>query len=361
MNRVDETIKTTMRDRAEGSVHVEELLDGARRRGTRRRTVRRALAVAGVGAMAIVVAGAVTTLPLKSGRSADTGAPTAGNVVAQGEPGRPPVAAGSPALGDGGKPGGGLFHLDVTSPAPDRGGFSWRSGAGWEQLEFSTGSGDGFRAAIGDSEATLDTAQKAFGDELPGAEAPQPTTVDGKPATFISSGTDAQEARWGYVRWQPFPGVWAQLFSTFDPTGGSLDTDRDTLVKATRELRFDRVYRCAVNFTVTWVPAGATVTGCAFSGGTRPMARSYLTLADKKFSIFVTKVSTEKPVRANTEYAGIALEYQESRVRRAVGDREVSIDQETDPLVRDDALRLAASVEPIASQNPADWPATPLR
>jgi hypothetical protein len=369
MNRVDESIVNSLRDRAEGSVRVEDLLEGARRRGVRRRGVRRAFTGAGVGALALAVAGVVTVLPLDAGGPAGTdgvGAASAGVSAEPGPPGRPPVAAGSPALGQGGRPGGGLFHLDVKAPAPERGGFSWRSGTGWEHLHFSggpdtAGASNGFIASIGDSEASLDAAQQASGDELHGPEAPVPATVDGKPATFTSSGMNAEDARWGYVRWQPVPGVWAQLFASFSPTGTNLDTDLATLVRGTQEVRFDRVYRCAVNFTLSWVPAGATVTGCQFSGGQRPMARSFLTVGGRKFSIFVTSVSGEKPVNTNAEYAGIPLEYGESRVRRVAGDREISVDQETEPLTREDALRLAASVEPIAGTDPADWPAGPLR
>lgn len=374
MNRIDESIVVSLQDRAEGPVQVEDLLGGARRRGKRRQVVRRTLTGVGVGAMALAVAGAVAILPLNAGGTGgpggapDTdgvGAATTGTPAEPGEPGRPPTVADSPALDKGGKPGGGLFHLDLAGPAADPAGLYWRSGQGWEQLSFPSGAdspgANGFRAAIGDSEAHVDTAQASFGDELHGAQAPQPVTFDGKPATFTSSGMNAIEARWGYLRWQPVPGVWAQVFSSFSPTGTNVDSDLAALMRAAKTLRFDRVYRCAVNFTIGWVPPGATVVGCSFAGGPKPGARSYLTLGDKKFSVFVASASTEKPVRADTEYAGVPMEYRESRVRRAIGDREVSVDQETDPLTRDDALHLTSSVEPVAAQNPADWPASPVR
>ena len=55
MNRVDESIVNSLQHRAQGSVRVEDLLDGARRRGTRRRTVGRALTGAGLGALSLAL------------------------------------------------------------------------------------------------------------------------------------------------------------------------------------------------------------------------------------------------------------------------------------------------------------------
>jgi len=368
MNHVDESITAAMRDRATGPVHVEELLGSARSRGQRRRTVQRTLAAAGVGAAILAVLGAVAVLPLGGGGSgADgnapagvAGPPGSGTAAATPYDGvRPPAATGAPALGQGGRPGQDHnFHLDVTEAKPQN--ISWRSGPTWEYINTETAAGH-FIASIGDSEASLDLARAADGSELYGTPTIRHPTVDGKPATYATSGLPG-EARWAYLRWQPIPGVWAQVLTSFasDP-GKNIDTDEAGIIEMARLLRFDRVYRCAVNFTLGWTPPGTAVASCGFNGGPGPSSRVYLTTGAARYSIFVypAAASAAKPVQPNAEYAGTAMELREGRVRRIAGDWEVMLDPQV-PLADNDALRLAAGVQPVEAPYPAGWPGVPL-
>jgi hypothetical protein len=128
-------------------------------------------------------------------------------------------------------------------------------------------------------------------------------------------------------------------------------------------VRFDRVYRCAVNFRIAWVPAGARVTSCVFNGGDRPTARVQLRSGGSSFSVSAGPASATaaKPVNPNTTYAGTPMEYTDAgRVRRVAGNQVVTVDQGDVPLAKDDALRLAAGVQPVTTPDPASWPADPL-
>ncbi|MFI5915816.1 hypothetical protein [Dactylosporangium sp. NPDC051541] len=357
---------TALHDRADGDVHVEELLDGARQRGQRRRTVRRTLVGAGAGALALAVVGAVAVLPLRGGDKggpAQVGEPPPSTAPAAWPGGlRPPVATGAPVLGQGGQPGHGGFHLDVTGTEPS--GILWRSGDDWELLDVSTPADGAYWASIGVSEASLDKAHDADGSELHGNPSTRPVTVGGKPAKFVTSGLHPEDgARWGYLRWQPVPGTWAQILRGFpDNPGTNVDTDQAKILEMATWLRFDRVYRCVVNFTVTWTPPATAVTACGFSGGANPAARTYFKAGDSEFSILVQSaaLTAVKPIQPNVEYGGVAMEYREGRVSRLAGDLLITLDPHTAALLgQQDALRLVAGVQPVPNSDPAAWPADP--
>jgi hypothetical protein len=193
-----------------------------------------------------------------------------------------------------------------------------------------------------------------------------PLTVAGRPATFAWSGMyPADGARWGYIRWQPVAGTWAQVFDSFaDDPGTNGETDKAQLLDAVAAVRFDRVYRCAVNFRLTWMPPNATVTSCVFNGGERPSATVHLSSGAASFLVSVTSGPglNVKPVRPNSDYSGTPMEYSDAgRVRLLAGDRMVTVEQLDVQLARSDALHLAAAVEPITTTDPAGWPSDPLR
>jgi len=369
MNDIDESIVVALRDRADGGVRVEDLLAGARHRGQRRRLVRRTAAAAGAGAMALAVIGAVAVLPRNSGTPAPGVA--ADRSVVTVPAGRPPVAEGAPALGQGGIAGkDGLFHLDHTGSEETYA--TWESGSGWELMRAGTPPvapdqfGLDYVAAIGVSAADLNTALAETGDELTKNPTTTELTIGKKPATFVWSGMrPADGARWGYIRWQPVAGTWALVFSSFaaDP-GTNGDTDLAQLLEFVGQVRFDRVYRCAVNFRTTWVPSKTTATSCEFVGGDQPWARVSLSSGAATYSVDVgmAEATAAKPVRPNTTYAGQPMEYTDAgRVRRVVGDRVVTLDPANGTLAKNDALRLAAGIQPVTAPEPAEWPADPMR
>src|SRR5688572_1471297 len=59
---MDESVRAALREHADGAVQVEELLDGARRRGVRRRRLRHALVGCGTAAAVVAVVGAAFVL-----------------------------------------------------------------------------------------------------------------------------------------------------------------------------------------------------------------------------------------------------------------------------------------------------------
>ncbi|GAA2608038.1 hypothetical protein [Paractinoplanes durhamensis] len=356
MNRTDESIMVALQDRADGGVHVEDLLAGALQRGQRRRLVRRTLAGSAAGVLAVAVIGAVAVFP--RGGPADV-APAADPPPVS-PAGRPPLADGAPALGEGGTAGqNGLFHLDHEGTTNA----TWRSGAGWELMQTSGSSV--VHTAIGDSTANLDKALAATGMELTPNPTSTPLIVDGKAATLVWSGMNpADGARWGYLRWQPVTGTWALVFTSFaaDP-GTNAATDRAKLLALTEQARFDQVYRCAVNFRLTWVPAATAITSCEFVGGAQPWARVHLSTGRATYSVNVTAAAATaaKPVNPNTDYSGTPLEYTDAgRVRRVAGAQVVTVDQGDVLLAKNDALHLAAAVQPVTATDPAGWPADPL-
>lgn len=176
--------------------------------------------------------------------------------AAQGVPG----AAANPEL-VGRDPG--VLHFSVGTLVSRAQSVTWSAGAGWERMIIHH---------LGEGTIFVDLAQAAGPlDELvrrqniEGSSALlRPETrqarVKGIPATLFLQGTEAWS--FPYLRWQPTPGVWAQVFAT-----GNGDADR--LVALAAEVSFDGAYRCVAPVRLAAMPAHAKPLGCtvAVSGG----------------------------------------------------------------------------------------------
>jgi hypothetical protein len=216
---MDDLIATALRERAEGDIHVERLL-GAVRAGVRRQRWRR-FAV-GCGAVAAVTgllaAAGVAVAP---GRGPDTGAapPPVTAFPRPPEAGSVPTAAEVPAAFASDPT---LFHLDLADMSGWRH-VAWASTTKFEELMLEAGD-PGRNAAVA---ATRDPEWLP-----PWADGAAPATVGGLPA-------QAREERGTHVvRWQPLPGIWAQVQAD----------GLDFAISVAEMVRLDRVYRCAVPF-----------------------------------------------------------------------------------------------------------------
>jgi hypothetical protein len=217
---MDDLITTALRERAEGDIHVERLL-GAVRAGVRRQR-RRRFAV-GCGAAA-AVAGLVAAAGVAVQPGRGPGTVAAPPPVAAFP--RPPAAGSAPTAADvpaafASDPT--LFHLDLADMSGWRH-VSWASTVKFEEmmLEASEAGGNASVAATRDPEWLG-----------PWADGAVPATVGGLPAqTREQLGSHV-------VRWQPLPGIWAQVQANGPP---------DIAIGVAEKVRFDRVYRCAVPF-----------------------------------------------------------------------------------------------------------------
>jgi len=224
---MDEMIATALRERAEGEIHVERLL-GAVRAGVRRQRRRRfTVGCAAVAAVA-ALAGVAGVVVLPGGRPGGQpeirpGEPAAAAFPRPPSAGPVPTAAESPdVLGSDPQ----LFHLDLIGLS------GWRFAAWAATRSFE--------------ELTVEASETRGHVQIVAARDPAwlpewgtgaaPATVGALPAeTIEQSGSHV-------VRWQPLPGIWAQVRAS-----GSADI----AITVAGRVRFDRAYRCAVPFRVT--------------------------------------------------------------------------------------------------------------
>jgi hypothetical protein len=226
---MNEIISAALRENADNDVHIEQLL-GAVHAGVRQRRQRRlALSCGVVVAIMSVSLGIVTSIrrpAVIAGPATDAALPRPPRVE------RVPTAATSPGV-LGSDPT--LFHLDLT----DLSGWKhlvWATTPGQETVDATTESGAQLHI-----EAARDRARLSPADGATSA-----VTIDGTPAEALrSAGSQV-------VRWQPVPGIWAQV---------QVPGDVAAAVAVARRVRLDRVYRCAVPFQLTGV-VSARLTKC---------------------------------------------------------------------------------------------------
>jgi hypothetical protein len=218
---MDEMIATALRERAEGDVHVERLL-GAVRAGVRRQ--RRFRLVVGCGAAAAVVATLVgvagVVAPADRQRDARTGEPALTTFP------RPPAVDSAPTAAEspevlGSDPG--LFHLDLIDLSGWRS-VAWAATRSFEELTGEASDSDGHVRIV----AARDPIWLDPWD--PGAT---PARVGAQPAET------REQNGYHVVRWQPRPGIWAQVMASRSP---------EFAIAVAEQVRLDRVYRCAVPF-----------------------------------------------------------------------------------------------------------------
>jgi hypothetical protein len=127
----------------------------------------------------------------------------------------------------------GLFHLDLVGLSGWRS-VAWGANRGLEELTAESSESGGRISVL----ASRDPAW--LGEWLPEAE---PASVGALPAETLE--------RFGghLVRWQPRPGIWAQV-----QANGPVEI----AIAVAGRLRLDRVYRCAVPFRLTGLASART-------------------------------------------------------------------------------------------------------
>jgi len=207
---MNETITATLREHAEGDIHIDRLL-GAVHAGARRRQRRRRSA-GGVALILVAVAALVGVRGLTLHRVpvADPAPPAMP---------RPPRVDAAVTASDAT-----MFHLDL----PDLGwtSLSWAAQPGHETLSGELASGQ---------EVRIEADRER--DGLTWRDGPRwPVTVAGQPAEAISVAAGLYA-----VQWQPVPGIWAQA--------AIFGADVHAAAALAEQVRFDRAYRCAAAFS----------------------------------------------------------------------------------------------------------------
>jgi hypothetical protein len=256
MSGLERSLALALREHAEGDVHIAELIGGARRLGRRYRRRRRALGLGSGAVLALVASvGAGAVVPARWPRLNGPGVP--GARAALSAPAslsptpfpspasmsglsRPPVLGGvRPAAVDPGVVGSDpmLLHFDLDAavvPAPLLVA-QWDSLGGLERLVFQAA------GPVGAGQVQVSRWASQL-DPL------------GRKGTPVRVGKAEGTLTGNQLRWQPVPGVWAQV---------EVSGDKTAIIRFAQGVVFDRVLRCAVPFRLTWVPAGARVRSCA--------------------------------------------------------------------------------------------------
>lgn len=270
MNDIEERLTGAFRARADGPVHVEDLLAGSTARGRVLRRRRRTTSLGGTAlGVAVLVALTVVVTPRLAGGPAPKRPPAsvvAGSAMTPPDPRAatdrtmaptPPGAVGERTAADAPSVVGtdtGLFHLDPTWIPATFAGVRWQTGNdGLERVEFVPNDGDFTYGEV----AAAHRESAVAGSNADSLEPRSPTTVHGKSAkvfamrTYSSRSNKVDYDDW-YVRWQPLPGLWVQV------EGGSVKQAR----RIAEAVRFDRVYRCPVPAKITTLPTGLRMSSC---------------------------------------------------------------------------------------------------
>jgi hypothetical protein len=236
-------ISSTLRDRADGDIHIELLL-AAVHTGVRRRR-RRGLAAAAcavVTAAALTAAGGVTFFrtheaPPGVAESADIPRPPLVEDA--------PVATFTPTV-IGSDPT--LFHLDVTG-LDDWANLAWSSRTGLEDLRgFSADAGGEFLVEVAQERDRLSGQAGEIGYATVNGLAAEAVRVTTQ-APGVPNSPNGRSA----LRWEAVPGVWVQVVV---PAG------LDVAMRIAERVRLDRTFRCAVPFRLTGLDTKVRVVKC---------------------------------------------------------------------------------------------------
>jgi hypothetical protein len=163
----------------------------------------------------------------------------------------------------------------------------------------------------------------------------------------------------GQLRWQPLPGVWAEVQASGDEA---------QLVKLASGVRFDRVLRCVVPFRLSWVPAGSTVDSCSVLFSSDRVTGSATIRVPNGGYVTVSAEPDGKTRAGNTVIGG-----RPALVREYPGDAKALIfqididwaDHVVDLLAegrydKSVVLQVAQGYREITGADPAAWLANPL-
>ncbi|MET7392463.1 hypothetical protein ABZS66_03085 [Dactylosporangium sp. NPDC005572] len=351
MNDIDPIIVSALRERAEGAVHVEQLLAASRRRGVRRVRTRKILLTSGAAAAVLAVAVTATLIP----RPHTTPPPptTTSSAQPSSSPSpspsapplhRPAVNSTLPPLTTTGKVGEGRqIHLDTVDPQATQ--LFWTSSTDREVLQV-------FRGDESSTEPyTAYTVQMhgtdvPFMDSLPANVREEDLTINNRPARLLYT-----ESR-GWLRFALNNYTDGQVVVTFRDAPVVADTIRASVLEIVSWLRVDHVLTCAVPFRLAWAPQGARAEGCGASTGTSPLLdsvrqTSWIELpAGGSFAITAFPRGTTEAVDPNRTYAGRQLEMGPDLWKIDIDGRTYGLEPSTTTLTDDQVMHILTSIEP---------------
>jgi len=345
---VNETISSVLRDHADGDIHIERLL-GAVHAGARRRRQRRLALTTGAMVVAAALVGVTGVVSTRQS------APVAGPVPDHGVP-RPPTVERVPTLPGaphilGSNPT--LFHLDVA----DLAGLtyvSWSArGDGHEELAITTAS----RAEV------LVEADRDPDRLRPLSGTTSATMVGDKPAQAAEVGGSQA------IRWQPLPGIWAQVNAeALEP-----DIEVQAAIDIATKLKLDRAYRCAVPFRLDAVDSPDLRKCTTYyavdedTGRWVPAGGAWFTVGDDDTEYQVAVVDKADPrVVVNDTVDGRAIEvFGPTEIRYPHGGRTAYFwsfgTVRSAGTTRPEVLRsLAGAFRPVTEEDQRSWPSSPF-
>ncbi|MEU2614928.1 hypothetical protein ABZ570_25585 [Micromonospora sp. NPDC007271] len=250
MTDLDQRIASVLRERAEGEIDTDRLLDRSRAVGRRRRVRRRAatgttLALVGVLGFAAMAGPDLPGLP---GRLPWTAATPAVAVPVpppvDGAPGaaqRPELVGTDPQT----------LHFGVD-PAKARQ-VTWRSGRGVEGSRLDLGGG---RQVALDLSTDVVAVEESVHEGMTYPDRPATAAdFDGRIRRVPPSGPGGQPG-W-FLRWQPVPGLFARVHT--------VGADDRALREAVAAVRLDEAHKCASPLRLTTLPPDARLASCEVS------------------------------------------------------------------------------------------------
>jgi len=249
-----------------------------------------------------------------------------------------------------------LFHLDVdvtaaALPAPVIA-FETNSQMGSESLTLQLGPtpSDTYPQIV----ATRDRDSLfQFG---PLGQHSRAVKVSGKPATIWTTDAHPTET----LIWQPLPGVWATVTYIGDnPT-----------IRVAEAVRFNRVMRCAVPFTLATVAPGAWMDSCTVSADAAGVTANVEVRIQKGWGVLVKSLprADAQPVHPTTRINGRPASTSREPIDGGSGfidhiriDYGARIVEFVGFIVQGPTLlQVAQGFRPIAGNDPNHWPSTPL-
>jgi hypothetical protein len=336
-----ETISSVLHEYADGDVHIERLL-GAVHAGARKRRNRRLTAVGGilVAAVLAAVTGAVSTAPEPLSLAAPSAerppALAHGMTIAK----SPDAIGFSPSQ----------FHLDLTGDFVGWKAVSWTSRGGHEELIITTNA----------EQEILVQADRPHSGTKYHADVPETIDIHGTPAEI------SQASGQTTISWEPYSWAWLQVTS---------NAGREAVVQVAQSLIFSSSYRCAVPFQLRGLDDARVVrcqtdlvrddaTGSLVTGGS-----AWIRFGDAPAEYQISVGTKEEPVKANDSVNGHLTEHRP-------GDGTVSNPEEYrfsyagrtvhfwafpyDGTPRLPLRTVAEAFRPFPSNNPQNWPDTPL-
>lgn len=353
---LDQILSDGLRARATAGspIDPQPLLGAAVARGRRLRARRRVVTATLAAMVVAATASATVLLPRLRPDTAVPAGPSAVDLAklpdAPGQPGaraRPDLVGTDP----------GVLHVSMNalvSMVGSRG--YWSSGAGVETAMVRRGDYSVFLAISRDPARIQPMTGLSGGAETVMSE-PAATTVAGRAATVRTS-----EPRPGVpdriysFDWQPVDGLWARYEA-------QLAAGEDRARQLLQEVSLDRAQRCVTPMRFTYLPAGATVSGCSLivvADPTGVLELATLTITDGKHKLWVHVADADEvspagplftagPYQVWRESSGDqwSLRSGELSVQAVVGD---------EPIGQDEVLRVLGGLR-LSDQpgNPHAW------